>query len=65
DTQILIELHKSGYAHPGDVEFEDFSQPVICTHTENGLDTRSDGEPKFQAPGHSCAKHWPFGKKSK
>ncbi|KAM5125536.1 LOW QUALITY PROTEIN: semaphorin-4C-like [Callospermophilus lateralis] len=64
DTQILIEVHKSSYARPGDVEFEDFSQPVICAHSENGLDTCSDGEPKFQGPGHSCAKRWPFGKKS-
>ncbi|VTJ83881.1 Hypothetical predicted protein [Marmota monax] len=65
DTQVLIELHKSGYARPGDMEFEDFSQPVICAHSENGLDTLSDGEPKFQGPGHSRAKRWPFGNKSK
>ncbi|KAJ1059712.1 hypothetical protein K5549_004150 [Capra hircus] len=43
DSQVLIELHKSGFARPGDVEFEDFSQPMNRVPSDSSLGTPSDG----------------------
>ncbi|XP_006764389.1 cdc42-interacting protein 4 isoform X2 [Myotis yumanensis] len=65
DSQVLIELNKSGFARPGDVEFEDFSQPMNRTHSDSSLGTPSDGRPELRGPGRSRAKRWPFGKKNK
>lgn len=39
DSQVLIELHKSGFARPGDVEFEDFSQPMNRVPSDSSLGT--------------------------
>ncbi|KAK2502136.1 hypothetical protein MC885_010563 [Smutsia gigantea] len=52
DSQVLIELYKSGFALPGDVEFEDFSQPMNWAPSDSSL-------------GHTRAKRWPLGKKTK
>ncbi|XP_062034200.1 cdc42-interacting protein 4 isoform X3 [Lepus europaeus] len=65
DSQVLIELHKSGFARPGDVEFEDFSQPMNRAPSDSSLGTPADGRPELRGPGRSRAKRWPFGKKSK
>ncbi|XP_076977044.1 cdc42-interacting protein 4 isoform X7 [Tamandua tetradactyla] len=66
DSQVLIELHKSGFARPGDVEFEDFSQPMNRVPSDSSLGTPSDGRPELRGPGRSSrAKRWPFGKKNK
>ncbi|XP_032321637.1 cdc42-interacting protein 4 isoform X2 [Camelus ferus] len=65
DSQVLIELHKSGFARPGDVEFEDFSQPMNRAPSDSSLGTPSDGRPELRGPGRSRAKRWPFGKKNK
>ncbi|XP_036169574.1 cdc42-interacting protein 4 isoform X2 [Myotis myotis] len=65
DSQVLIELNKSGFARPGDVEFEDFSQPMNRAHSDSSLGTPSDGRPELRGPGRSRAKRWPFGKKNK
>ncbi|KAM8926404.1 cdc42-interacting protein 4 isoform 3-T3 [Lycaon pictus] len=65
DSQVLIELHKSGFARPGDVEFEDFSQPMNRVPSDSSLGTPSDGRPELRGPGRSRAKRWPFGKKNK
>lgn len=65
DSQVLIELHKSGFARPGDVEFEDFSQPMNRAPSDSSLGTPADGRLELRGPGRSRAKRWPFGKKSK
>ncbi|XP_021561274.1 cdc42-interacting protein 4 isoform X2 [Neomonachus schauinslandi] len=65
DSQVLIELHKSGFARPGDVEFEDFSQPMNRVPSDSSLGTPSDGRPELRSSGRSRAKRWPFGKKNK
>uniref|UniRef100_A0A8C3WBN7 Thyroid hormone receptor interactor 10 n=1 Tax=Catagonus wagneri TaxID=51154 RepID=A0A8C3WBN7_9CETA len=65
DSQVLIELHKSGFARPGDVEFEDFSQPMNRAPSDSSLGTPSDGRPELRGPSRSRAKRWPFGKKNK
>ncbi|XP_055285992.1 cdc42-interacting protein 4 isoform X2 [Moschus berezovskii] len=65
DSQVLIELHKSGFARPGDVEFEDFSQPMNRVPSDSSLGTPSDGRPELRGTSRSRAKRWPFGKKNK
>ncbi|CAK6445566.1 unnamed protein product [Pipistrellus nathusii] len=65
DAQVLIELNKSGFARPGDVEFEDFSQPMNRAHSDSSLGTPSEGRPELRGPGRSRAKRWPFGRKNK
>ncbi|XP_058515763.1 cdc42-interacting protein 4 isoform X1 [Ochotona princeps] len=65
DSQLLIELHKSGFVRPGDVEFEDFSQPMNRAPSDSSLGTPSDARPELRGQGRSRAKRWPFGKKTK
>ncbi|XP_075401779.1 cdc42-interacting protein 4 isoform X2 [Tenrec ecaudatus] len=65
DSQVLIELHKSGFARPSDLEFEDFSQPMNRAPSDSSLGTPSDGRPELRGPSRSRAKRWPFGKKNK
>ncbi|XP_055473670.1 cdc42-interacting protein 4 isoform X2 [Psammomys obesus] len=65
DSQVLIELHKSGFARPGDLEFEDFSQVMNRVPSDSSLGT-PDSRPELRAaPNRSRAKRWPFGKKNK
>ncbi|CAH6779495.1 cdc42-interacting protein 4 isoform X3 [Phodopus roborovskii] len=65
DSQVLIELHKSGFARPGDLEFEDFSQVMNRVPSDSSLGT-PDGRPELRtASSRSRAKRWPFGKKNK
>ncbi|XP_065593540.1 formin-binding protein 1 isoform X13 [Cyrtonyx montezumae] len=66
DSQMVIEAFKSGFEPPGDVDFEDFTQPMKRTVSETSLsNSRADGkyEPKFG--GKSKGKLWPFIKKNK
>ncbi|KFQ71786.1 Formin-binding protein 1-like, partial [Phaethon lepturus] len=66
DSQLVIEAFKSGFEPPGDVDFEDFTQPMKRTISESSLsNSRGDGksEPKFG--GKSKGKLWPFIKKNK
>ncbi|XP_069729321.1 formin-binding protein 1 isoform X6 [Phaenicophaeus curvirostris] len=66
DSQLVIEAFKSGFEPPGDVEFEDYTQPMKRTISESSLsNSRGDGksEPKFG--GKSKGKLWPFIKKNK
>ncbi|XP_061208754.1 formin-binding protein 1 isoform X16 [Neopsephotus bourkii] len=66
DSQLVIEAFKSGFEPPGDVDFEDFTQPMKRTVSESSLsNSRGDGksEPKFG--GKSKGKLWPFIKKNK
>ncbi|XP_021487498.1 cdc42-interacting protein 4 isoform X4 [Meriones unguiculatus] len=65
DSQVLIELHKSGFARPGDLEFEDFSQVMNRVPSDSSLGT-PDSRPELRAASNrSRAKRWPFGKKNK
>ncbi|XP_054440218.1 formin-binding protein 1 isoform X14 [Pteronotus mesoamericanus] len=66
DSQLVIEAYKSGFEPPGDIEFEDYTQPMKRTVSENSLsNSRGEGkaEPKFG--GKSKGKLWPFIKKNK
>ncbi|XP_010155818.1 PREDICTED: formin-binding protein 1, partial [Eurypyga helias] len=66
DSQMVIEAFKSGFEPPGDIDFEDFTQPMKRTISESSLsNSRGDGksEPKFG--GKSKGKLWPFIKKNK
>nr|XP_021407003.1 formin-binding protein 1 isoform X4 [Lonchura striata domestica] len=66
DSQMVIEAFKSGFEPPGDVDFEDFTQPMKRTVSESSLsNSRGDGksEPKFSSK--SKGKLWPFIKKNK
>uniref|UniRef100_A0A452U900 Thyroid hormone receptor interactor 10 n=1 Tax=Ursus maritimus TaxID=29073 RepID=A0A452U900_URSMA len=54
DSQVLIELHKSGFARPGDVEFEDFSQPMNRAPSDSSLGTPSDGRPELRGSEGEC-----------
>ncbi|XP_048839947.1 formin-binding protein 1a isoform X13 [Brienomyrus brachyistius] len=64
DSNQVIESYKSGFEPPGDVEFEDYSQPMKRTASENSL-TNSRGEGKDKPSGKSKPKLWPFIKKNK
>ncbi|XP_054030229.1 formin-binding protein 1 [Dryobates pubescens] len=66
DSQLVIEAFKSGFEPPGDVDFEDFTQPMKRTVSESSLsNSRGEGkaEPKFGSK--SKGKLWPFIKKNK
>ncbi|XP_066112052.1 formin-binding protein 1 isoform X8 [Saccopteryx bilineata] len=66
DSQLVIEAYKSGFEPPGDIEFEDYTQPMKRTVSDNSLsNSRGEGkaEPKFG--GKSKGKLWPFIKKNK
>ncbi|XP_062867257.1 formin-binding protein 1 isoform X2 [Trichomycterus rosablanca] len=61
DSAQVVESYKSGFEPPGDVEFEDFSQPMKRTVSETSL-TNSRSDPKTEKPGKSKSKLWPFKK---
>ncbi|XP_069460521.1 cdc42-interacting protein 4 isoform X3 [Ambystoma mexicanum] len=68
DSLALIEAHKSGFDRPGDVEFEDLSQPMNRTSSEGSLgtpkgtlDSRGDARQIVRHKG----KRWLFSKKNK
>ncbi|XP_045052618.2 formin-binding protein 1 isoform X13 [Desmodus rotundus] len=66
DSQLVIEAYKSGFEPPGDIDFEDYTQPMKRTVSENSLsNSRGEGkaEPKFG--GKAKGKLWPFIKKNK
>ncbi|XP_030063701.1 formin-binding protein 1 isoform X6 [Microcaecilia unicolor] len=66
DSQLVIDAFKSGFEPPGDVEFEDFSQPMKRTISESSLsNSRSDGKPEVKFGSKSKGKLWPFIKKNK
>ncbi|XP_078406168.1 formin-binding protein 1 isoform X3 [Cetorhinus maximus] len=65
DTQLVVEAFKSGFEQPGDVEFEDFGQPMKRTVSESSLsNSRSDVKQETKG-GKSKGKLWPFIKKNK
>ncbi|MGH0133957.1 UNVERIFIED_CONTAM: hypothetical protein FKN15_038128 [Acipenser sinensis] len=64
DALTLIELHKSGFQRPEDVEFEDYSQAINRATSESSL-----GTPKapldLRPIGKNKSKLWPFSKNKK
>ncbi|XP_048368211.1 formin-binding protein 1 [Sphaerodactylus townsendi] len=44
DSQLVIEAFKSGFEPPGDVDFEDFTQPIKRTVSESSLSNSKDGK---------------------
>ncbi|XP_061495504.1 cdc42-interacting protein 4 isoform X4 [Rhineura floridana] len=68
DSQVLIELHKSGFERPGDMDFEDFSQPINRTSSDSSLGTPRgtlDGRLDPRMLGKNKGKRWPFSRKNK
>ncbi|XP_035754143.1 formin-binding protein 1 isoform X8 [Egretta garzetta] len=66
DSQLVIEAFKSGFEPPGDVDFEDFTQPMKRTVSESSLsNSRGDGKSELKFGGKSKGKLWPFIKKNK
>ncbi|XP_060711223.1 cdc42-interacting protein 4 homolog isoform X2 [Hemiscyllium ocellatum] len=66
DSQVLIEAHKSGFERPGELEFEDYSQMINRTSSENSIGSlKSEPKTDHRTVGKSKTKRWPFGKKNK
>nr|XP_026242072.1 formin-binding protein 1 isoform X10 [Urocitellus parryii] len=66
DSQLVIEAYKSGFEPPGDIEFEDYTQPMKRTVSDNSLsNSRGDGKPELKFGSKSKGKLWPFIKKNK
>ncbi|NWV72212.1 FNBP1 protein, partial [Malurus elegans] len=66
DSQMVIEAFKSGFEPPGDIDFEDFTQPMKRTVSETSLsNSRGDGKSELKFGSKSKGKLWPFIKKNK
>nr|XP_030694442.1 formin-binding protein 1 isoform X13 [Globicephala melas] len=66
DSQLAIEAYKSGFEPPGDIEFEDYTQPMKRTVSDNSLsNSRGEGKSELKFGGKSKGKLWPFIKKNK
>ncbi|XP_040600954.1 formin-binding protein 1 isoform X13 [Mesocricetus auratus] len=65
DSQLVVEAYKSGFEPPGDIEFEDYTQPMKRTVSENSLSSAKEGKPELKFGGKSRGKLWPFIKKNK
>ncbi|XP_006044178.1 formin-binding protein 1 isoform X8 [Bubalus kerabau] len=66
DSQLVVEAYKSGFEPPGDIEFEDYTQPMKRTVSDNSLsNSRGEGKSELKFGGKSKGKLWPFIKKNK
>ncbi|XP_072104544.1 cdc42-interacting protein 4 homolog isoform X1 [Mobula birostris] len=66
DSRVLIEAYKSGFERPGELEFEDYSQLINRTSSENSIGSlKSESKVDQRTIGKSKNKRWPFGKKNK
>ncbi|XP_078285790.1 cdc42-interacting protein 4 homolog isoform X1 [Rhinoraja longicauda] len=66
DSRVLIEAHKSGFERPGEIEFEDYSQLINRTSSENSIGSlKSESKVDQRTIGKNKTKRWPFGKKNK
>ncbi|KAG2471282.1 CIP4 protein, partial [Polypterus senegalus] len=68
DTLTLIELNKSGFERPIDLEFEDYSQGINRTASDSSLGTPktpADSRIDHRATMKNKNKLWPFSKKNK
>lgn len=61
----MVEAFKSGFEPPGDVDFEDFTQPIKRTVSDSSLSNSKDGKPESRFSSKSKGKLWPFIKKNK
>ncbi|XP_071322929.1 formin-binding protein 1 isoform X17 [Trachinotus anak] len=58
DSKQVVESYKSGFEPPGDVEFEDYGQPMKRTASDTSLSNPREGKEK--PAGKSKTKLWPF-----
>ncbi|XP_056146281.1 formin-binding protein 1 isoform X9 [Lampris incognitus] len=58
DSKQVVESFKSGFEPPGDVEFEDYGQPMKRTVSDTSLSNSKEGKEK--PGGKSKGKLWPF-----
>ncbi|XP_028570236.1 formin-binding protein 1 isoform X9 [Podarcis muralis] len=65
DSKLVVEAFKSGFEPPGDVDFEDFTQPIKRTVSDSSLSNSKDGKPESRFSSKSKGKLWPFIKKNK
>ncbi|XP_076784579.1 formin-binding protein 1 isoform X14 [Arvicanthis niloticus] len=65
DSQLVVEAYKSGFEPPGDIEFEDYTQPMKRTVSDNSLSSSKEGKAELKFGGKSRGKLWPFIKKNK
>ncbi|XP_053230103.1 formin-binding protein 1 isoform X15 [Podarcis raffonei] len=65
DSKLVVEAFKSGFEPPGDVDFEDFTQPIKRTVSDSSLTNSKDGKPESRFSSKSKGKLWPFIKKNK
>ncbi|XP_037654087.1 formin-binding protein 1 isoform X16 [Choloepus didactylus] len=66
DSQLVVEAYKSGFEPPGDIEFEDYTQPMKRTVSDNSLsNSKGEGKSELKFGGKSKGKLWPFIKKNK
>ncbi|XP_031225596.1 formin-binding protein 1 isoform X6 [Mastomys coucha] len=65
DSQLVVEAYKSGFEPPGDIEFEDYTQPMKHAVSDNSLSSSKEGKPDLKFGSKSRGKLWPFIKKNK
>ncbi|XP_016052105.1 PREDICTED: formin-binding protein 1 [Miniopterus natalensis] len=66
DSQLVVEAYKSGFEPPGDIDFEDFAQPMKRTVSDNSLSNpRGEVKVELKFGGKSKGKLWPFIKRNK
>ena len=70
DSAIVVESFKSGFEPPGDYPFEDYSQNLSRTGSDNTISTPKNEGGVKPDPKHSISKTaknklWLFGKKPK
>uniref|UniRef100_A0A8C6YC20 Formin binding protein 1 n=1 Tax=Naja naja TaxID=35670 RepID=A0A8C6YC20_NAJNA len=65
DSQLVIDAFKSGFEPPGDVDFEDFTQPIKRAVSESSLSNSKETKSESRFSSKSKGKLWPFMKKSK
>ncbi|XP_039201080.1 formin-binding protein 1 isoform X12 [Crotalus tigris] len=65
DSQLVIDAFKSGFEPPGDVDFEDFTQPIKRAVSESSLSNSKEGKSESRFSSKSKGKLWPFIKKNK
>ncbi|XP_029370920.1 formin-binding protein 1 isoform X4 [Echeneis naucrates] len=58
DSKQVVESYKSGFEPPGDVEFEDYGQPMKRTASDTSLSSPREGKEK--PVGRTKGKLWPF-----
>ncbi|XP_022599742.1 formin-binding protein 1 isoform X2 [Seriola dumerili] len=58
DSKQVVESYKSGFEPPGDVEFEDYGQPMKRTASDTSLSSPREGKEK--PAGKTKGKLWPF-----